>query len=290
MFHLGRQVGIHRITVKRYRGQGEKRTVGTEARIRVIQDALLKHFADLVQVCEKLQNISISGRPEKVLIEDLQTSQELTVVLSGRRGDEVNMVLKVDGGEAEVVHLSIEEELRFASLKQHTKNQDFWPLFSEWKDKSGRYISHLSEFYSLLKQQAVKETGLVIANSDDSLGLTSHFVRTIFNDACDHAFFGYKGFEDVDYAILSPRIYSHELRLDGYQIASAADKETLKMCQEVHQRVMAYYRDPKNYPQEFKEGISIWFELKELESDIFLSLQKLILKRSFLGHCELYPD
>lgn len=37
-------------------------------------------------------------------------------------------------------------------------------------------------------------------------------------------------------------------------------------------------------------GIRACYELKELESNIFLSLQKLILKRNFLGHCELCPD
>jgi hypothetical protein len=287
---IGRQVGIHRTTVKRYREQGEKRAFGTEARIRVIQDALLKHFADLVQVCEKLQNISISGRSEKVLIEDLQTSQELTVTLSGRRGDEVNMVLKVGGGKAEVDHLSIEEELQFASLKQHTMNLDFWLLFKDWKDKSGGYISDLSVFYQSLRQEAMKKTGLVIAELDDISGLTNHFARTIFNDACDHGFFGYKGFEGVDYVILSPRMDSHELRLDGYTIASASDKKQLETCQEAHQRMMEYYRVSDNYPPEFKESISKLHELKGLESRIFLSLQKLILKRNFLGHCELCPD
>lgn len=287
---IGRLLGIHRTTVKRYRELGEKRAVGTEARIRVIQDALSKHFADLCQVCEKLQNGTISDRPERVVIEDLQASQELTITLSGKRGDEVKVVLKVGGGKVEVDHLSIEEELRFASLKQHTKNLDFWSLFKDWKDKSGEYISNISCFYHLLKQKVVEETGMVIADSDDSLGLTSYFVRTIFNDACDHAVFGYKGFEGVDYAISSPRIDLHELRLDGYTIASAGDKKQLERCQEIHGRIMDYFRDPNNHPQEFKEGTSIWHELKGLESEIFLSLQKLILKRSFLGRCELCPD
>jgi hypothetical protein len=290
---IGRQVGIHRTTVKRYREQGEKRAFGTEARIRVIQDALLKHFADLIQVCEKLQNISISGRPEIVLIEDLKTSRELTVTLSGKRGGEVNIILKVGGGKAEIDHLSIEEELRFASLKEHTKNLDFWLLFKDWKGKSGEYISNLSDFYYLLRQRVVKlvkKTEMVITNSDNSLGLTPQFVLTIFNDAYDHALFGYKGFEGVDYAILSPRVDTLELRLNGYTIASAKDKKQLEMCQQAHQRMMKYYRVPKNYPPEFKEGVSIRHELKDLESEIFLSLQKLILKRNFLGHCDLCPD
>jgi len=261
-----------------------------EARIRVIQDALLMHFADLVQICERLQNILISDRPGKVLIEDLQTSQELTAALVGGRGDEVNMVFKNGGGIAGFDHLSIEEELQFVSLKQHTKNLDFWPLLKDWKDKSSQYISNLSKFYSFLKQQAMKETSLAIADTDDRAGLTTHFVHTIFYDACDHGFFGHKGFEGVDYVILSSRVDSHELRIAGYSIALVSDKKQLESCQEVHQRMMKYYRDPKNYPPELKEGISVWYELKGLESKIFLSFQKLILKRNFLGHCELCPD
>ncbi|MDP2931500.1 MAG: hypothetical protein Q8O05_03245 [Chloroflexota bacterium] len=202
----------------------------------------------------------------------------------------MKLVLRVGGGKAEVDHLSIEEERLFASLKQHTKQLDFWTLFKEWKDKSGEYLSNLSGFYHLLRQQVAEETGLVIADSDGSPGLSSHFARTIFNDACEHAFFGYKGFEGVDYAIHSPRIDWHELRLDGYTIASADDKRQLERCQEVNHRMMDYFRDPRNRPQELQQSIKIWLELKRLESEISLSLQKLILKRSFLGHCELCPD
>jgi len=120
--------------------------------------------------------------------------------------------------------------------------------------------------------------------------LLSHFVSTIFGDACDHAFWGYKGFEGVDYAINSQRNDWHELRLDGYTIASAVDKKQLERCQEIHGRMMDFFRDPNNHPEELKQSHKIWLELKELESQISLSLQKLILKRTFLGHCELCPD
>lgn len=287
---ISRLLGIHRTTVKRYREQGEKRAVGIEARIRVIQDALSKHFADLCQVCETLQSISISAKPEEILIEDLQTYQELTITLSGRRGDEAKVVLILGGGKAEIDHLSIEEELLFASLKQHTKNLNIWPLFKEWKDKSGEYISNISSFYHLLRQQVVEETGLVIVDSDDIPSLTSHFAHTIFKDACDHSFFGYKGFEGVDYAVNSIRLDWHELRFDGYTIALAVDKKQLEKCQEVHQRMMDYFRDPRNHPEELQKGIHTWPKLKELEVEIALTLKKLILKRTFLGRCELCPD
>jgi len=287
---IGRALGIHRTTVKRYREQGEKRAIGTEARTRVIQEALSKHFDDLVQVCERLQNGTISDKPQRVVIEDLQTRQELTTTLSGRRGDEVKAVLRLGEGKVELDRLTIEDDLIFASFKQHTKNLDFWPLVKEWKDKSGEYIADLSEFYHLLKQRAVKETGLKVGDSPEGSGLTLHFAKTIYSDICDHAFFGYKGFEQVDYAIHSPRPDCPELRFDGYTIASVIDKAALERCQEVHQRMMVYFRDPHNYPQELKRGMKDWSRLKELESQSNLALQKLILKRTFAGRCELCPD
>lgn len=287
---IGRLLGIHRTTVKRYREQGEKRAIGTEARIRVVQEAFSKHFADLCQTCERLRSEIRSDEPERAIIEDLQTPRVLTRMSSGRRGDEVKVILRVCDGKAEIDRLSIEEGLTYASLKQHTKNLSFWKLFQEWKDKSGEYMSNLSGFYCLLKRQATEETGLEIADSDDSHGLTSHFAHTIHKDACDHAFFGYKGFEGVDYAVNSLRLDWHELRFDGLTIALAGDKEQLERCQEVHRRMMDCFRDPHNHPQELQKGVLIWPQLKELESEIGLALQKLILKRSFPGRCELCPD
>ena len=208
----------------------------------------------------------------------------------GKRGDEVKVVLRVGDGKAEIERLSIEEELKYASLKQHTKYLSFWKLFQEWKDKSGEYISNLSGFYYLLKQQATEETGLEIADSNDSQGLTSLFADTVYKDACDHAFFGYKGFEGVDYAVNSPRLDWYELCFDGWTIALAGDKEQLERCQEVHYRMMDYFRNSHNLPQEFKKSVQIWPQLKKLESEISLALQKLVLKRSFPGRCELCPD
>jgi hypothetical protein len=52
---IGRQLGIHRTTVKRYREKGEKRAIDTEARIRAIQESLVKHFDSL---CPDLRKAS----------------------------------------------------------------------------------------------------------------------------------------------------------------------------------------------------------------------------------------
>jgi hypothetical protein len=274
----------------RYREQGEKRAISIEARIRVTQEALSKHFADLCQTCERFQNGIIRYKPEEAIIEDIQTSHVLTKMLSGRRGDEVKVVLRVSEGKAKVDRLSIEEELLFASLKQHTKNLDFWPLFKEWKDKSGEYISNLSSFYHLLRQQAIEETGLEIAHLDGNHGLTFHFAYSIFKDTCDHTFFGYKGFEGVDYTIHPLNIDGYELRFDGFTIALAGDKGQLGKSQEVHRRIMDYFRVPNNQPEELRNGADILSQLEGLESEINLALQKLVLKRNFLGRCELCPD
>jgi len=71
---------------------------------------------------------------------------------------------------------------------------------------------------------------------NSSHGPTSDFAHTIHKDACDHAFFGYKGFEGVDYGINPLRPDWYELRFDGLTIALMGDKEELERCQEVHHR------------------------------------------------------
>ncbi len=287
---IGRLLGIHRTTVKRYREQGEKGATSREARVRVVQEALSRHFADLCQTCDRLRSEIRSDEPEKAIIEDLQTPYAFARMSPGRRGNEVKVILRVGEGKAEIDHLSIEEELIFASLKQHTKNSSFWKLFQEWKDKSGDYMSNLSSFYGLLRQQATEETGLEIVDSYDSTGLTSHFAHVIHKDVCAHAFFGHQGYEEVNYAINALRHDRHELRFDGLTIALAGDKKLLERCQEVHRRIMDYFRDRHNHPPELQRGIQIWPQLNELEAEIDLALQKLILKRTFSGRCELCPD
>jgi hypothetical protein len=102
--------------------------------------------------------------------------------------------------------------------------------------------------------------------------------------------FDYKGFEGVDYTIHPLKIDLYELRFDGFTIALTGDKGQLEKSQEVHRQMMNYFRDRNNQPEELKNGVDILSQLKGLESEISLALQKLVLKRSFLGHCELCPD
>jgi hypothetical protein len=290
---IGREIGIHRTTVKRYRDQGEKRVIGTEARIRVIQESLSRHFDSLCRICRQLQDATIIttyDTLENIIIEDLQPSQAQTEVLPARRGSDTKLMLKVDGGKAKVDHLSIEEELLFASLNQHTKNLDLWKTFQEWKDKTGEYISNLSGFYNLLGQRAIQESGLAITDSDDERGLKSGFARSVFINACYPALFGYRGFEGADYAVISPRKEWYGLRFDGYDIGVANDKKVLEKCQVIHSKMLDYYRDSSNHPLELQTSVKIRLGLQNLESEIFLELQKLILKRSFLGRCDLCPD
>lgn len=116
------------------------------------------------------------------------------------------------------------------------------------------------------------------------------FARTIFKDACDHAFSGYRGFEGVDYDIASSTVNRLELRFGGYVIASAGNKQSLEKCQVVHSRMMDYLRDSDSQPLELTDSMKKWALLKGLERSIGLALQKLILRRSFDGRCELCPD
>jgi hypothetical protein len=290
---IGREIGIHRTTVKHYRELGEKRAIGTEARIRVTQESLSRHFDSLCGICGQLQDATIITTRdafENIIIEDLQPRQALTEVLSARRGSDTKLILKLDGGKAEVDHLSIEEGLLFASLKQHTKKLDLWKTFQEWKDKTGEYITNLSGFYNLLGQSAMSESGLAVTGSDDEPGLKSGFAHSVFINACYPALFGFGGFEGADYAVISPRKEWYGLRFDGYDIGAASDKKVLNKCQAIHRQMLDYYCEPSNHPLELQTSVKIRLGLQNLESEIFLELQKLILKRSFLGRCDLCPD
>jgi hypothetical protein len=286
---IGRQLGIHRTTVKRYLEQGEKRSVGREARVRVIQEALGKHFDDLIQLCQRFQNWRKADSPDRLIFENFNAPEMTTVIFSGERARE-DMVLKVGQGKVEIDALPVERDILFDCLKLHTKKQKLWPLFEEWKSYSGKYMSSLSEFYHGVKGQAIKETGMPIADSEDKVGLSSYFAHSIYEDACDHAFFNYIGLEGMDYAITSPRADWYQLRFGQFSLASAGNKEQLAQSQEIHSRMIKDFRDAKNQPQELINSISVSHRATELESAILLELQKLILKRSFHGRCELCPD
>jgi hypothetical protein len=210
--------------------------------------------------------------------------------LSGRRGDEANVLVNVGGGKANIDHLSMEEDLLFVSLKQHTENLDLWESFDHWKDRLGHYISSLSAFYYLLRKQVTAKTGLSVTEADKQPGLTPHFARTVFTDAYSHALFGPRGFEGVAHTIASTRDHWYQLRLNGYAIASASNKRLLKRCQKIHSQMLDYYRDSRNHSKGLKISIDIRLRLEKLESEIFLMLQKLILRHTFLGRRDLCPD
>jgi DNA-binding CsgD family transcriptional regulator len=287
---IGRRLGIHRTTVKRYREQIEKGAIGREARIRVVQESLSRHFDDLCQVCERLRDGIRSDEPERALVEDLQTSRILTKVPPGRRGHAVEVILKVAEGKVKIDRLSIEGELTLVSLKQHMRNSDLWRLLGQWKELTGEYMSALSCFYGLLEAEARHKTKLPIVEIDHSTGLTSYFAHTIYKDVCGHAFFGYQIFRGAGYAINTLSPDWHELRFCGLPIALADDRDLLEECRKVHGQMMKHFRNPSNQPVELQRGIHLWPQLKELEAKIDLVLQKLILKRTFPGRCDLCPD
>lgn len=286
---IGRALGIHRTTVKRYREHGEKRAIGTEARVRVVQDALSKHFSDLGRVCEQLWSAVRIDQPGKIIVEDLGASGVLTKVSSGRRGDEVRLVLRIGDSKVKLDHLQLEEDLLFSSLRRHTRDLHFWSLFRDWKDVCGEYLTNLSGFYATLKRRATRETGFKFVDSGTGHGLTADFARSIFSDVCAHTFFSSTGFEGVGYAIHPFGADKHEVRFDGLTIASG-DKKRLEKCEEVHSQMLDDFRKPSGIARSLKQAGKMRNKIEELESAIGLELQKLILRRTFGGRCELCPD
>jgi len=278
---IGRQLGIHRTTAKRYRQIGEKGAIAREARVRVMQDTLSKHFADLRQTCERLRKQLVLIEPDEAVIEDLHVPRQL---IAGRV-----LVLSIEKMRVQVQRLVIQDELLFKSLKQHTKYSTVWALFQKWKNELGTYISSLSLFHRLLAEETRNRTGLEIIESGESQGVTPHFAGTIYKQACSYAFnereaigLGWKIGKLGDDLFM--------LRFDGYEIAFHQGKEILEKCCQIHREMMKHYSERATRSKELRQAVGARSSLEEMEGKMDLELQKFMLKGVFPGHCDLCPD
>lgn len=284
---IGRQLGIHRTTVKSYREFAQKEDVTKQARIQVVHEALSKHFTDLCQVVEKIENELRAPPPDYAAIDDLG-APGLHCIGYPERGASVSWRMQ-EGGSVELC-IPVEREVLFLCLMQHTKRFEFWKLFQEWKEKGGQYLSELSTFWRLIKRQAEGRTGLRILTRLDEPRLIWHFPHNIYEDACAHAFFGYRGWEGLAYEIASPKPDWFELRQGGTPLACSSIKDEMERCLQAHQEMMEEHRSSDQRTPELRKAVEILGHLKELETRIAPELERLRLKRTFPGRCDVCPD
>jgi len=284
---IGRQLGIHRTTVKRYRESAEKEDVTKQARIQVVQEALSKHFTELCQVIENMRSQIVAPSPDYACIDDLGT-HGLHSITYVERGSGV--LWRTQEGMGVELCIPVESEFLFPRLRQHTKGLEFWKLFQVWKEKGGQYLLELSSFWRLIKRQAEEKTGLRILTTLDEPGLSRHFPHNIYEDACAHAFFGYTGWEGLAYEIASPKPDWFQLRQGGTTLACSSIKDEMERCLQAHQEMMEEHRSSDERALELRKAVEILGHLKELETRIAPELERLRLKRTFPGRCDVCPD
>jgi len=286
---IARMLEIHRTTVGRYLEQADRDSIVREARIRVIQEALAEHFADLCKVAQRFKESVHIVQPRDGLVLDSGISRQLRISVD-KVGSRDIMLNITQNGELTDLHLSVEDDLLFACLKQHTKASWLWDAFEQWKQNSQQYMSNLTRFHNLLKQEAEEKSGQKVVEENDRYGLTKHFPKTIYNNVCTHVFFGFEEFGEGAYGIIQLINDLYDLALGGLAIASAEQKEILESCWQIHQSMIQHYQKPENRPEELSSAVQVYFLLKEMEQKITTELEKLVLKRTFHGKCDICPD
>lgn len=286
---IARILKIHRTTVGRLLKRTDSDKFVKEARIRVVQEALKDHFADLCKTIERFKESIYVIQPRNAIIVDLNNSQQLTISVD--RVSSKDLIVNVDkNANITDLYLSIEDELLFSCLVQHTRESQLWNAFKQWKQNYLQYILNLTEFYNLLKKEAEEKSGLKIVDENANMGLTKHYVRRMYDSLCDQTLFGYGGFSEGAYGITQVRNDLYRLTLAGLTIASAEEKEILAKCKQLHQSIITYYMESNNRPAELLSATEIYARLQDAKKEITSELGKMALKRTFHGKCDICPD
>ena len=81
-----------------------------------------------------------------------------------------------------------------------------------------------------------------------------------------------------------------ELRQGHTPIARSSVEKDMDMCEKIHREMIRQHSEPSQRAAELSNAVEIYSPLRELEAGIAVSLEKLRLKRSFPGRCEICPE
>lgn len=282
------KLGIHRTTVKRHREEAGKRDLARGARAEVVRQALTRHFEDLLGIVDRLRSELRTPDPDLAgLVDSLHASAVVTLSHIGM-GPAICLRALQDG----TVQLGIpaEGETLFACLRQHTKGFEVWRLTEEWEQKGGQYFLSMSDFYGEVKRRAEESTGLRVRGLGETEGISREFAWVVYDDAWRHAFLNARGWEGVEHEVIDLKPGWYALRLGGTTVAWSGDREVIDRCLKIQDDLMKEYRAPQRRPPGLARGLDLWRGLKELEVRIQAELEKMALKRTFPGRCEVCPD
>ena len=284
---ISRQLKIHRSTVKKYRELAEKGDIKSQARIQVVRDALAQHFADLCHIVERMEGELRAPAPEYATINEVSIpgqysygSARGTAALSWR-------VLQDSGIE---LCISVEEDVLFNCLMQHTKRFDLWRHFQSWKEEGGHYLVELFKLRRLITAQVEERAGMKVVATLGEPGINGLFDHSIYKEACGYAFFGNTGWKGIEYEIVSSKPGWFELRLSRTPLAASSRRDEMESCMDVHRDMMEEYHSPDTCATELIKALDIYKQLGDLESQMTAELNRMRLKRTFPGRCDICPD
>ena len=274
-------LGIHRTTVKKYREQADKEDISRAARIELARQALSQHFSDLAEIIQRTKGELAVPQPRHAAIDDLGTPGNHSLITLE---DRVSISWEMKDNVV-LLCLPVERELLFQCLQQHTEHSEFWDLFLKWKESGGKYLNTLSALWAVVKREAEELTGLRISTKPSEACITRYFPLNVYEETCSKAFSGHTCWQGVTYEI-NHAADRFELRQGATRLASSTEKQDMERCRRIHGEMMAAHTSPA----ELRNAIILFKELKDIESDILLELEKLRLKKTFPRRCDLCPD
>ena len=284
---ISRQLKIHRSTVKKYRELAEKEDIKSQARIQVVRDALVQHFADLCQIVERMEGELRAPTPEYAIINEVGIPGRYSHGSAGGTAALSWRVLEDSGIE---LCISVEEDVLFNCLMQHTKRYELWKHFQSWKEQGGRYLVELFKLRRLITAQVEERAGMKVVATLGEPGINGLFDHIIYKEACGYAFYGNWGWKGIDYEIVSSKSRWFELRLGRTPLAASSRKGEMERCREVHRGMMEEYHSPDTSAAGLIEARDIYRQLGDLERQMNAELKKMRLKRTFPGRCDICPD
>ena len=284
---IGRQLHIHRATVKKYRELAEKEDVTKQARIQVVRDALAQHFIDLCQIVERMEGELRTPTPEYAIINEVGIPGRYSH--GSARGTAALCWSVFEDGYIELC-ISEEEDLLFHCLMQHTKRFEVWKHFQSWKEEGGHYLLELFKLRRLITAQVEKRIGLKVVATLSERGVNGLFDHIIYKEAYGYAFFGNTGWGGIGYEIVSSKPRWFELRLGRTPLAASSRRKEMERCLEVHRDMMEEYHSPDTCATELIKARDLYKQLGDLENRMIVELKTMRLKRTFPGQCDICPD
>jgi hypothetical protein len=259
------------------RGIGLKAKAPSLVESLAIQEAQVKHFADLCSIAEKWSKQLWIPEPWNLHLYDVRSTSIYYMSF------ELGLSWELRSDESIVLKLDIEDDILFACLRSHISHSPLWAGCDEWKSLGGDYITSCSRFLLEIRQRAEEQAGLPTAIRWPEVGLSRFFPETIYDD-CLYRSSRYRGLEDLEYKLETRAEGMFELWLSAQGLA-VGTREQMWRCEEVHRALMREYRDHEQAQEISKKKQT----LSEKTEHIHSELQKIVLKRTFRGRCDLCP-